>query len=114
LNDCPEYAQIIRFCVRGGERAKTFIAGGVDGRQRGKRGRRRYWLTNHLGGAADQGQGWLAGGGETAGCGCRAVPDRVRRGVQVLGLRSPGSFSVLFLFLSLYCPFKIVLTERTG
>ena len=45
FNDCPECAQIIRFCVRGGERAKTFIAGGVDGRRSGRHGRRRYWLT---------------------------------------------------------------------
>jgi hypothetical protein len=27
FNDCPECVQIIRFCLRGAERAKTFIAG---------------------------------------------------------------------------------------
>ncbi len=37
FNDCRERAQIIRFCVRGAERAKTFKAAG--------QGRQRRWPT---------------------------------------------------------------------
>jgi len=37
FNDCRERAQIIRFCVRGAERAKTFTAAG--------QGRQRRWPT---------------------------------------------------------------------